>query len=180
MQVTDTISIRRAGNSDLQLLYTTCRQCYAENFADQWEPGGLEYYLDLVYGLEPIRSDLSNPYINYFVAFMKEEPIGFMKVHVNSNLPNHRLDEGVEIEKIYFLRKHKGKGFGKQLIKVALDMANQLDRKIIWLTALESNISSIAFYQKLGFRYHSPTRVDFPYFKDELRGMWRMSLDLKS
>jgi len=176
----DTISIRKADSNELELLYATCRQCYSENFADQWESGGLEYYLDLVYGLEPIRSDLSNPNINYFLAIINDEPIGFLKLHLNSNLPNHPLDEGMEIEKIYFLRKHKGKGFGKQLIKVALDMANQLDKKIIWLTALDSNISSIAFYQKLGFKYHSPTRVDFPYFKDELRGMWRMLLDLKS
>ncbi len=168
------LSIRKADNNDLQLLYKICRQCYSENFADHWNPGGLEFYLDKVYGIEPIKSDLSNTYINYFIVFAKDEPIGFMKLHLNSNLPDRLSQEGLEIEKIYFLRKYQGKGLGKKLISKAFDLAQQLQKKIVWLAVLDTNESSIQFYTKLGFVQHSKTSVDLPYFKEELKGMWRM------
>ncbi len=36
--------------ADLQLLYGLCRKSYAENFADHWNEGELNWYLDKVSG----------------------------------------------------------------------------------------------------------------------------------
>lgn len=32
--------------------------------------------------------------------------------------------------------------------------------------------------KRIGFKLHSKTRIDYPKFKDELKGMWRMFLEL--
>jgi len=175
MKVTELV-IRKASVDDLQLLYSVCRQCYTENFSDHWQPGGLELYLDLVYGMEALRTDLNNHDIHYYLAFADNTPVGFLKVQANSNLPGQPPMEGLEIDKIYFLKSQQGKGYGKQLLNIALSLAGQLKKKIIWLAVIDTNKSSIEFYQKLGFKYHSSTQVPYLHFKEELRGMWRMVL----
>ena len=106
----DSIRIRKADINDFQLLFNVCRQSYSENFANHWNEGGLDWYLQEVYGIEGIKSDLVNSEINYFVAFFDEEPAGFMKLHLNSNLPNHFASSGMEIEKIYFRPQFQGQG----------------------------------------------------------------------
>ena len=35
------------------------------------------------------------------------------------------------------------------------------------------------FYEKIGFKFHSQTQLDYPKFKEELKGMQRMYLELQ-
>jgi len=43
---------------------------------------------------------------------------------------------------------------------------------------IDKNTSAIEFYKKMGFEICGKTALDIPYFKDELKGMWRMKLEL--
>ena len=49
----------------------------------------------------------------------------------------------------------------------------------MYLCVIDTNLPAMAFYQKLGFRYHSKTTLDASLFKEELKGMNRMYLDLE-
>jgi ribosomal protein S18 acetylase RimI-like enzyme len=173
------LTVKRATAGDAELLFTVCRQSYAENFASHWNEGGLDWYLDQVYGLDVIQSDLKNPVINYFVPYIIGEPVGFIKLHLKSVLPGYPATSAMEIEKIYFRPAFQGEGIGKSLITLSINLARQLRKEIIWLGVIDTNESAIAFYQKMGFRLHDKTRLDIPYFKEELRGMWRMVLPLR-
>lgn len=82
------------------------------------------------------------------------------------------------MDKIYFRLAFKGRGIGKQLIAVALQEAKRMDKEIIWLVIIDTNVNAIEFYKKIGFEIHSRTILDIPYFKEELKGMWRMKLEL--
>tara|TARA_B100000809_G_C14980294_1_gene474259 strand:+ start:259 stop:417 length:159 start_codon:yes stop_codon:yes gene_type:complete len=45
---------------------------------------------------------------------------------------------------------------------------------VFFLSVIDTNKTAIAFYEKLGFKFHSKTILDVPYFKKELKGMHRM------
>lgn len=47
----------------------------------------------------------------------------------------------------------------------------------IFLCVIDTNTAAMAFYEKLGFQYHSKTRLETPSFKEQLRGMHRMILE---
>ena len=174
--MSDEVTIRRAGPNDLQSLFSICRQAYTENFAHHWNEGGLEWYLDSVYSLKGIQSDLQKIDVAYFIASIKSEDAGFMKLNLRSNLPGLSPAEGMEIEKLYFRPQHQGKSIGKKLINVALETAIAHKKNVLWLGVIDTNEQAIGFYKKMGFAFHSKTTMDIHYFKDELKGMWRMSL----
>lgn len=174
MITNDSVIIKKANSSDLELLFRVSRQSYSENFAHHWNDGGLDWYLDKEYGIEGIKSDLINPDINYFIAFFHEEPAGFMKLQLNSTLANHSSTSGMEVEKLYFKPQYQRKGIGKKLLSVALVLGQKLKKEIIWLGVIDTNEKAIEFYKKIGFEIHDKTALDIPYFKEELKGMWRM------
>ena len=173
-----TIQKSTSTSTDLDLLFTLCQKTFSGNFAHHFNEGGLDLYLNQVYSREGIKADLINPYINYFIAFCNSKPVGFMKLHLNSNLPDYLPECGMEVEKIYFFPRHQGKGIGRKLMNVAIELALQLNKELIWLGVIDTNTNAIAFYRKMGFTLYDKTRLDVPYFKEELRGMWRMTFYL--
>lgn len=172
------ISIRKADNNDTKLLYYVCRQSYVQSFADHWNEGGLEWYLDKVYGMDVLTRDLADARINYFISYYDGVPAGFMKLKLNSVLSDKVGSKQMEIEKLYFLEQYQRKGIGREMIITARHLAAELDLNLIWLGVIETNTSAVSFYERNGFRFFDKTRLEIPYFKDELRGMWRMILEL--
>jgi ribosomal protein S18 acetylase RimI-like enzyme len=172
------VQVKKADVNDLWLLCSICRLSYSENFAGHWNEGGLSWYLENVYGLEAMRSDLVNPDINYFVAYVDHEPAGFMKLKLHSSLGKQSERSDLEIEKLYFRLPFQGKGIGRKLMSMALEIARTLDKTIVWLGVIDTNDRAIEFYKQMGFTFYDKVKLDVPYFKDELRGMWRMTLQL--
>jgi hypothetical protein len=138
------IDIQLMQPENLQLLHAICCDAYSQNFAHHWEEGGLENYLGDVFGIEKLRTELLNNGIQYYVAFVEEQPVAFMKLNLASNLPGLATEEGIELDKVYLL------------------------------PATEA----ISFYEKIGFKLHSQLRINYPKFKEELKGMWRMFFEL--
>lgn len=175
----DPILVRQAIEKDVHLLYSVCRQSYIQSFADHWVEGGLAWYLEKVYGMDVLERDLKNHDINYFISYYEGVPAGFLKVKQNSPLSDQIHGKHLEIEKLYFLEAYKRKGIGKRMIRSTIELANNLGISVIWLAVIDSNESAIAFYENNGFRFFDKTRLEIPYFKDELRGMWRMTLEIE-
>lgn len=81
------IDIQLMQSENLQLLHAICCDAYSQNFAHHWEEGGLENYLDDVFGVEKLKIELLNNSIQYYVAFSEDQPVAFMKLNLASNLP---------------------------------------------------------------------------------------------
>lgn len=175
----DPVIIRRANEKDVSVLYNVCRQSYIQSFADHWIEGGLTWYLEKVYGMDILKGELKSPDIIYFISYYKGEPAGFMKVKLNSPLSFQIAGSHLEIEKLYFLEQYKKKGLGKRMMAAIIEFADLLGTDLIWLAVIDTNTSAISFYETIGFTFFDKTRLELPYFKDELRGMWRMTLEIK-
>jgi diamine N-acetyltransferase len=67
---------------------------------------------------------------------------------------------------------------GKRLLDVAFNIAGSAKKEIFWLSVIDTNREAISFYEKAGFKFHSKTKLSYPKFKEELKGMWRMYLEL--
>ena len=58
----------------------------------------------------------------------------------------------VMLSKIYVLEKLRGAGVGRAMVAFAEKRAAELGGAELWLTVNKHNASSIAFYEKMGFR----------------------------
>lgn len=172
------MDIQQMKLTDLTVLHKICCEAYCQNFADHWEDGGLEYYINKVFGIETLKTELSDKNIQYYAVFINQEPVAFMKLNLFSNLPGLDKEKGLELDKVYILPQFKGMKIGKRLLDIAFEMAKSRKKEIFWLSVIDTNREAIAFYERAGFQFHSKTRLDYPKFKEELKGMWRMSFEL--
>lgn len=172
------IDIKQMKPGDLAVLHKICCNAYIENFYDHWEDGGLENYISKVCGFNVLKAELADKNIQYFAALIKDAPVAFMKLNLYSNLPDLPAQKGIELDKVYVLPEFKGLKIGRLLLEAAFDIAEYNKKEIFWLSVIDTNKEAITFYQKLGFRFHSKTKLEYPQFKEELRGMWRMYLEV--
>lgn len=172
------IDIRQMRIADLATLHKTCCEIYTENFYAHWDKGGLEQYINDVFATDTLKVELSGKNIQYYVAFKDRVPVAFMKINLFSSLPSFDAETGMELDKIYIAPHFKGMKIGKRLLDVAFNIARSNKKEIFWLSVIDTNSEAISFYKKAGFRFHSKTRLNYPKFRKELRGMWRMYFDL--
>ncbi|SFD57116.1 Ribosomal protein S18 acetylase RimI [Chitinophaga sp. CF118] len=177
--MTPDIDIQQMKLTDLSVLQKICWEAYSQNFYHHWNEDGLELYINKVFGTETLKSEFNDNNIHYYVAFTNQEPVAFMKLNLSSNLPGLEPGKGIELDKIYILPQFKGMKIGKKLFELAFDIANNHKKEIFWLSVIDTNQEAVTFYEKVGFKFHSKTRLDYPKFKEELKGMWRMYIELK-
>jgi diamine N-acetyltransferase len=156
--------IRQMKLPDLTALHKICCEAYSQNFSSHWEEGGLEYYMNKVFGINTLRTELSDKNIQYYAAFINEEPVAFMKINLSSNLPDFDTNAGIELDKVYILPEFKGMKIGKKLLDTAFDIAKHNKKRIFWLSVIDTNHEAISFYEKIGFQFHSKTRLEYPKF----------------
>lgn len=167
------MELKKASIKDLTELKNICIEAYSLNFHNHWNDGGLEWYLDQEFSDERLMSDLSDKKTAYYFIEHKEKQVGFIKIKDNSP-SNFYIENSVELEKIYMLPECKGKGIGKWALNDIIKKTEARGKKNLFLCVIDTNETAIAFYEKLGFKFHSKTTLDIPFFKEELKGMNRM------
>jgi diamine N-acetyltransferase len=190
----DPIVIRLMQPADLDTLQSICKSAYSQNFGHHWQEGGLAEYLEKVFGGGALAAELADPHLRYYVAFREQgpfaggaagsdaraaEPVAFMKLNLSPNLPGALAEKGIELDKLYILPQCKGQHIGGRLMDLAFRVAETAGKDSFWLAVIDTNTAAISFYEKYGFRFHSTTRVSYPKFREELKGMWRMCAQIK-
>lgn len=174
MNPEQTVSIRQMTIGDLALLNEVCCETYARNFHYHWEPGGLELYLEDVFGLDVLEEELQDDNTGYYIANIGDKPVAFMKLIRSPRVNGEIMEEDIELDKLYVLPEYKGMQVGKKLMELAFKIASEENRKRYWLVVLESNQPAISFYEKLGFCFHSRLSIHYPFFKEDRRPALRM------
>ena len=146
-----TVAIHRANRKDLKDLQSVSKITFKESFGDQNTPEDMEKYLREKFSEEQLLSELDNPDSEFHLAKLNEQVVGYIKLNIGQAQTELKDDKGLEIERIYVLNKFIGKGVGKQLFNLTLNIANQKDSQYIWLGVWEKNERAINFYLKNGF-----------------------------
>ncbi len=174
------MQLEKVSLNEINKLQDICIEAYTKNFAHHWEENGLELYLEHQFNLERLKADLKNTTLNYYFIKVNEKPIGFIKLNLRGSLDNYNKNEVAELEKMYVLPKMKGQGIGKKALSAILQQMKAIGKKVLFLCVIDTNTPAINFYKKLGYQYHSNTKLDIPLFKEALKGMHRMFLTLKN
>ena len=171
------MDLKKAEQNDISELQKVCATSYSQIFADHWTENGLELYLEREFGIDRLKAELIDTNYEYFFIQNNSENIGFIKVNNKSSSELSELDN-CELEKIYILPKYSGMGIGRMAMTEIIKRIRKKGKKLFFLCVIDTNKNAIGFYKKLGFEFHSKTRLEVPFFKEELKGMVRMCLKL--
>jgi len=170
--------VREIGIDDVEMLSEVALRAYLQHFRHLWDDDG-KGYSEKSFNVAELSSQLADERNRYFLAFVENEPVGFLKVRTENTLPIFEGARSFEIERIYLISEAKGKGFGKAIMRFAVGMARETGNEIVWLKVMDSNTQTIGFYKGCGFETIGTETLDLPHLKKELSGMFVMKNDLR-
>lgn len=176
------LQIQQIDVSQAQLLSDLAKKIYIPHYPYLWNEGGINWYInEYAYPVEKIKKEILDSNNVHFIAYLNEEPIGYLKLNINANSKGFDPITTLELERIYILQNSIQKGIGTQLMQFVKDFSKQLNKKTILLKAMDSANKALAFYQKNGFEivgdFQLPASV-FTLMKPEYRGMYILKLEL--
>ncbi|HET9825725.1 MAG TPA: GNAT family N-acetyltransferase [Chitinophagaceae bacterium] len=147
----DTI-VRVANEKDAELIADLSRQTFFETFASQNTTENMGKFMNEQFTREKLIQEVNEPWLDFFLAFIKNEPVGYVKLR-DGAVPLELVSQPcIEIARIYSVQHMIGKGVGKKLMQTCHDVARQKQKKILWLAVWEHNQRAIDFYTQWGFK----------------------------
>jgi diamine N-acetyltransferase len=151
--MSETLKIRRATTDDAEVLAQIGRQSFYEAFAEHPKnhPDDMKIYMDESFSIENLKKELSDADAIFFVAELENEIIGYAKLQQNSREDCVSGENPLELNRLYALDRHIGKGIGKALMLECLEFAETNQHDVFWLGVWEFNFRAQKFYEKFGF-----------------------------
>lgn len=137
--------------SDLRQLREISEQTYRDTFALYNSKEDMDAYISSAFSVDTLRDSLENNASRYYLAKDNGITIGYIKLNFASAQTDIHDDMSIELERIYILREHQGKGYGNILLKKAIQEAHAFGKSYIWLGVWEKNMRAIRFYEQNGF-----------------------------
>ncbi len=145
------MEVRTCAIEDVKTLRALAIKTYRETFDFHNNEENMKAYLDQAYNLAKLEKELLNEASTFYFLYDEGALIGYLKVNDFSAQSDVHDPESLELERIYILADYHGKGYGKILMDKAIEVANEKNKKYIWLGVWEHNDKALAFYQKHGF-----------------------------
>jgi diamine N-acetyltransferase len=147
------LKIRKAVLEDAAILAEIGLQSFNEAFADNPKnhPDDMKIYTDEAFSVESVRKELADQDAIFFVAELENEIAGYAKLQQNSREECVTGENPLELNRLYALDRHIGKGIGKALMLECLEFAETNKHDIFWLGVWEFNFRAQEFYKKFGF-----------------------------
>lgn len=145
------IEMSRLTGEDALLLQQIGRQTFAETFSSSNSRENMEKYLEEGFSLGKLQAEINDPNAEFYFATLYNKVIGYLKLNIGESQTEIKNENGLEIERIYVLKKFHGQNIGQQLFEKALERADALKVDFIWLGVWEENRRAVQFYNKNGF-----------------------------
>lgn len=145
------MNIRLAIPEDLPALRRVAIETQIDTFGAQNSKENMDAFLQEAYSPEKLSRDLYELDSKNYVVYDEAELAGFMRLR-KSNEMDHLLGPNtIELQRLYVLRSHHGKGMGAALMQLAIDYAAEQKFEWIWLGVWEKNLKAQEFYTRFGF-----------------------------
>lgn len=145
------VIIEKIGPEHLDTLRSVGLMAFAAAFEHQNNKADYDAYVEVAFDPKNLAIELENPASAFFFAKTNGQTAGYLKLN---HPPAQQEDFGkncLEVQRIYSLPAHYGKGVGEALMRHAFEVGNSFRYEFIWLGVWEHNPRAIRFYQKLGF-----------------------------
>lgn len=150
------IAIRTAQTDDICALTEMAQLAYRQHFSYLWTAEGLEQYLAQAYQPSLFEKTIRDEHTTIWLALQQSDICGYLMYHRQKRLPGFDMAGGY-INRIYLLEHCSGLGIGSRLLQQAAGQGLEDEVPYLWLEVMQSNKSSIAFYQKHGFDLRGAT-----------------------
>lgn len=145
------VVIRPCTSDDLHQLQQIGRQTFYETFQEHNAEEHMNAYLAEAFTEEKLLRELHHPNSEFFIAEIDGAVAAYLKINEGAAQTEQMEDSDLEIERIYILQEFQKLGLGKLLYQKAVERAQALHKKRIWLGVWEKNENALAFYEKIGF-----------------------------
>ncbi|QZT39120.1 GNAT family N-acetyltransferase [Halosquirtibacter xylanolyticus] len=171
------VIVRKVSLNDIEELKVIGQLTFQETYGWYNSEENMIEYLDQEFSREKLRAQLLNENSEFYFTESDDKVIGYLKVNVKDAQTEMKLDNALEIERIYVLKEYHGKSVGKILYDKAIELARQKEVESVWLGVWEKNPRAIKFYEKNGL-----TVFDKHVFKlgDDEQTDIMMKLEMKS
>lgn len=144
-------SIRKAGPDDAHALAKLGRAAFCETFAHLYAPDDLELFLSKAY--DPMAHAAWCADSSYYIIVHEHAgtPVGFAMARPNALPVAQHEAQAFELQRLYVLRAHHGKGIGRILMEDVLVHAGSEGWQAIYLGVWENNFPAQRFYKRYGF-----------------------------
>jgi ribosomal protein S18 acetylase RimI-like enzyme len=147
----DSVFIQKITINEVETLQAISRLTFYETFAAVNTEENMSRYLENDLSLERLSEELNNPNSEFYLASLKNEVIGYLKINCEPAQTEQKTANSLEIERIYVLKEFHGKNIGQLLLEYASQIAEEKGNENVWLGVWEENKRAIRFYQKFGF-----------------------------
>ena len=143
--------IRRVGKTEIEALQEIGKSSFIDAFGSANTPEDMQAYLLEAFSWERLRLELEHPESQFFFAVAVGHNIAYLKLNKGTAQTDDKLDNALEIERIYVRSAFYGQKVGQRLLEHALEIAQEEKVETIWLGVWEKNPKAIRFYEKHGF-----------------------------
>lgn len=145
------ITITKANVEHLATVQQIGKETFFETFAEANTEADMEKYLTENFSNAKMEAELNNPESHFYVAWLGENPVGYIKLNTGQTQTELKDPASLEIERIYVKSAYHGQRVGQLLYDKALEIAQLEKKKYVWLGVWEENLKAIRFYEKNGF-----------------------------
>ncbi len=170
-----TVIFSKADVQQVKMLQKLSIATFSESFGTDNTVENLNAYFEQAFSLPSLHLQLSDPESSFYFIYHGEESAGYFKINIGESQTEMKAKEGLELERIYILKKLQRKGFGKKIMEEVKRIAIEKDKKYIWLGVWEHNEKAKRFYESCGF--HKFNEHDF-LVGDDIQTDWMMRLEI--
>lgn len=145
------MKIRKISLTDIEKLREIGRLTFSETFTLDNSEENINDYLESAFSIERLKIQLTAKNSEFYFAEIEGNVIGYLKVNVGDSQTEMKLNNSLEIERIYVLKEFHGKNIGQVLLEKAIQIARIQGNDLVWLGVWEQNSRAIRFYVKNGF-----------------------------
>lgn len=172
----ESIDIKKIDRSSAEALSSLAKNIYVHHYAHLWLAGGMDWYMnEFAYPVSKITSEIENENCLHYLAYINNEPVGYLKINIDAAIKGGDINEGIELERIYIDASTVNKGLGTYLMNFVFDVAKCYQKKYIFLKAMDTAELALQFYKKMGYEIVGSFRLSdttFHLMKEEYRGMY--------
>ena len=144
------IQLKECTLHQVEELQALALKTFIDSYASSNDPNNFKEYLDKAFNLDQLKQELAHPLMAYYFAFSGETAVAYIKLNEGEAQTDLKDPDAIEVERIYVLKDHQGKGLGRQLLDFALATAKSKGKSRLWLGVWEHNPSAIQFYTHYG------------------------------
>jgi RimJ/RimL family protein N-acetyltransferase len=146
------VIIEVTNQEQIDIVEALAKEIWTEHYTPIIGRDQVEYMLARFQSRDAISAQIKTEGYLYFLVEAEGAYIGYIGVQLKG--------EELFLSKIYIKASERGKGFGKEAIRVLENLAAKLNLGRIALTVNKNNIKSIHAYEKMGFHNLGPVVQD--------------------